>query len=78
MTHRVHLPDTYDYCPQWWKTLCEKIPYDEDEGYDHIQRIQNFIREHGGSIKTDEDDPETIEFIDFESEAHYTWFLLNI
>ena len=77
MTHRVHLPDRYDYCPQWWKTLCEKIPYDDDYDY-HIRQIQNFIREHGGSIKTDEDDPETIEFIDFESEAHYTWFLLNI
>ena len=76
MTHRIHLPDTYDYCPQWWKTLCEKMPYTEE--YDHIQQIQNFIREHGGTITHDEDDPETIEFIDFESEAQYTWFLLNI
>ena len=78
MTYRVQLPYTYEYCPQWWKTLCEKIPYDGNEAYDHIRQIQNFIQNHGGIITTDEYDFETIEYIDFESEEQFVIFALSI
>ena len=76
MTFKVELHPEYDYCPQWWKQLCSH--------YNHLKSdvetdnaIRSYITANGGTIQLDEDG-DCIEYIEFPSEAHFTWFLLKI
>jgi hypothetical protein len=85
MTYKVELSPNYDYCPQWWKQLCSKIysSVSEDDLKDDLKdellddSIRSFIIENGGTIHLDED-CDIIEYIEFNSEAHFHWFLFKI
>ena len=72
--YKVELPGDYQYCPPWWKTLCSKLITNMDD----TDELFNFIRTHGGKIVVDEDDPETIDYIMFNSKKEFVFFLLSI
>jgi hypothetical protein len=76
MTYKVELSPNYFDCPQWWKQLCSKYSsISEDELSDDT--IRSYIIENGGTIHPDKD-CDIIEYIEFNSEAHFHWFLLKI
>lgn len=84
MTYKVELSPNYFDCPQWWKQLCSKyssISEDEllDDTIDELldDTIRSYIIENGGTIHPDKD-CDIIEYIEFNSEAHFHWFLLKI
>ena len=84
MTYKVELSPNYFDCPQWWKQLCSKyssISEDElsDDTIDELSddTIRSYIIENGGTIHPDKD-CDIIEYIEFNSEAHFHWFLLKI
>ena len=79
MTFKVELSPNYDYCPIWWKQLCSN--YSSITEYAEMENeINSFIIENGGLIHFEDDELSDgyIDYIEFPSEAHFTWFLLKI
>lgn len=78
MTFKVELHPDYDNCPLWWKQLCSN--YNHIQAYkDKDDAIRSCIVENGGIIHlVEKKQYQYIEYIEFPSEAHFTWFLLKI
>jgi hypothetical protein len=64
MSYRVYIAPLYEETPHWWKTLLEN--------HFNIHRV---IEKYGGKINRDRG---FVDYIEFESEAHFTFFLLSI
>ena len=67
-TYKVSLPKMLSKCPPWWFTLRNNNPTYEE-------RIEFITNNHGTIIYIDND---TVDYIEFPSEAHFHWFLLKI
>jgi hypothetical protein len=68
MTYRVELPELLKDCPNWWKFLRHK--------YDIAEDRDKFIADNYGTVYRICDG--IIEYIEFPSEEHFSWFLLKL
>ncbi len=73
MTKRIILSkkDSFDESPVWWKNLV----YNTNGSYGISDRDIIMDTYHAKIVR---DSNRIIQFIEFEKEEYYTWFLLNI
>ena len=67
MSYKIELPGYYWECPQWWQSFVRK--------YTFTERRELVNSNHGEIIYLTNG---AVDYIKFPSEAHFTWFLLNI
>ena len=73
MTKRIILSpnNSFDLTPTWWKNLV----YNTNGSYGISDRDIIMDTYHAKIVR---DSNRIIQFIEFEKEEYYTWFLLNI
>ena len=69
MSCNIKIPFWFEQCPDWWQNLVIK----------HKENWEGIINDAGGKIHRAPNrfSDNAISSIEFETEAHYTWFLLR-
>lgn len=67
MSYRVPLPQYYSDCPTWWKNLVKA----------HCNELDTVVNDAGGQIQWAGSLKGRALSIEFDTDAHYTWFVLR-
>jgi hypothetical protein len=66
--YKIELPRLLNECPSWWITL--------RDNHQPMEASVAIITNNYGTIHYK--DENTVDYIEFPSEAHFHWFLLHV